>query len=147
VLVVLAAGCGGSSLDAETTPLEEGTGISSQRYLADSAGATEAIEDFLVVVRELGASPTEAQLVRAAPSLDAPLQRARAISERLQAATLDDSRLEQQRAQTAEALGEVVRHMQRFTTAAGLGKRRLVALVSRDLSNDLADLQRAAETE
>ncbi len=98
-------------------------------------------------MRELGASPTEAELVMSAPALDAPLQRARAISERLEAGSLDDARLEQQRSQTAESLSEVVRHMQRFTTAAGLGKQRLIALVSRDLSNELADLRRAAETE
>jgi len=124
-----------------------GAEVSPQRYLADSAGAAEAIEEFLVVVRDLGADPTEAELTSAAPALEAPLGRARAISERLQSASLDDSRLERQREQSAEALGEVVRHMQRFATAAGLGKRRLIALASRDLSNELADLRRAAEIE
>jgi hypothetical protein len=145
--VLLAAGCGGGSLDAETAPLEGGAAISSQRYLADSAGATEAIEEFLVVARELGDDPTEAELERAAEALAAPLERARAISERLQAATLDDARLERQRERISDALGEVVRQMDRFTTAAELGKRRLIALVSRDLSNDLAALRRAAEAE
>jgi hypothetical protein len=141
------AGCGGGSLDAGTAPLDEGEVVSPQQYLADSAAAAAAAGRFLETADALGAQPSSAELVAAAPVLDEQLAEFRVLRARLDAARLDDARLESQRQAVAAATAELEGSMERFVVFAAEGDRRGVALASRELAADVDDVRTAAATD
>ena len=117
-MALLAAACGGGTLESSTAPLEDGTRVSPRSYLADTAAAAEAVSDFVVVTRSIGDVARAPRLREVAPELREPLARATALARRLDAARLEDARLEEQRRLAAAALGQVVRAMERTTAAA-----------------------------
>ena len=98
----MAAGCGGGSLAPDTTPLGEGTQVSPQRYLADTDAAGAAVAEFTRDLTTVGNVATPEALTRAAPALRATLQDAEALSQRLSAERVEDTRLEAQRARAAD---------------------------------------------
>lgn len=118
-----AAGCGGgdASLAPSTAPLEEGTEVSPQRYLADTTAAAEAVNAFSARLRRVGAEARVPALRRAAPDLEAAYERTARIADRLEAARLRDTRLERQRAEAAVALQDVVGAMSLVVVAARRG--------------------------
>ena len=114
----MATGCGGGSLAPDTTPLGEGTQVSPQRYLADTDAAGAAVAEFTRDLTTVGNVATPEALTRAAPALRATLQDAEALSQRLSAERVEDTRLEAQRARAAAALEDVVAAMRQATDAA-----------------------------
>ena len=96
--------------------------MSPQRYLADTAAAAAAVNDFSAVLAEAGPVASAAKLVALAPRLEAARARTSSIADRLDAQTLEDRRLEAQREKAAAALDEVIVAMQLVTDAATAGK-------------------------
>ena len=105
------AGCGGGSIEAGTSSVPDGTQVSSQRYLADTAAAADAVADFSALLSSLAPEPRPAQLRAAAADLAAARDRAALLSARLRAERLQDRRLEEQRADASAALVAVVAAM------------------------------------
>jgi hypothetical protein len=128
------AGCGGGSIEGGTTPLPDGTQVSSQRYLADSVAAADAVADFSGLLSALAPEPTKAQLRARAADLAAARDRAALLASRLRAQRLEDRRLEAQRADVAEALQAVVTAMDGLVTAAGRGDAEAAAAASKRFS-------------
>ena len=89
-----------------------------QRYLADTDAAGAAVAEFTRDLTTVGNVATPEALTRAAPALRATLQDAEALSERLSAERVEDTRLEAQRARAAAALEDVVAAMRQATDAA-----------------------------
>lgn len=141
---VALAGCGGGSLEADPTPIEQGTVIRPQQYLADSSAATDAIADFMSGVEALGTEPTPAELRAAAPLLRDPLIATKEYSARLGSARLDDARLEAQREDVSAALAPLVVAMEQFADALERGDRRSAASSSARLADRADALRRAA---
>ncbi len=121
LLAVGAAGCGGGSLDASTTSLPDGARVSPQRYLADTVAAADAVADFSATLAEIGPVVRKRTLLALAPRLDAARARTSAIAGRLDAQTLEDRRIESQRAKAASALDDVVVAMTLVSDAAEAG--------------------------
>ena len=82
------AGCGGGSIEAGTSSVPDGTQVSSQRYLADTAAAADAVADFSALLSSLAPEPRPAQLRAAAADLAAARDRAALLSARLRAERL-----------------------------------------------------------
>lgn len=127
VAVVLAvalggAACGDESLAPSTTPVAEGTQVTSQRYLADVDAAATAIRAFSDQLEAIGPVARPAQLRAIAPDLAAALQRANAIAGRIEAQRLADARLEAQRAEASPLLASIVDAMADVTTRAAAGQ-------------------------
>ncbi|HMN97963.1 MAG TPA: hypothetical protein PKD59_00965 [Miltoncostaeaceae bacterium] len=78
--------------------------MSSQRYLADTAAAADAVADFSALLSSLAPEPKPAQLRAAAADLAAARDRAARLASRLGAERLEDRRLEAQRADASAAL-------------------------------------------
>ncbi|MGE0026015.1 MAG: hypothetical protein AB7O78_01830 [Thermoleophilia bacterium] len=135
------AGCGGGSLEAGTTTLPDGTQVSSQRYLADTAAAADAVADFSALLSSLAPVPKPAQLRAKAPELVAARDRAALLASRLTAQRLEDRRLEEQRADASAALAAVVAAMDELVTAAGHGDPDAAAAASRRFSQAVGELR------
>jgi hypothetical protein len=121
LVLVVAAGCGGSSPGPPTDTVADGTRVEADRYFADSAAGASAVRAFS---REMAtivnpAGPNE--LKRLAPRLLPPLTQAKLVSQRLSAERLDDARLDQQRARRATQYQAVVAAMDQVTAAAEAG--------------------------
>lgn len=136
------AGCGGGSLEAGTTSVPDGTQVPSQRYLADSVAAAEAVADFSALLSSLAPEPKPAQLRAAAAGLAAARDRAALLASRLGAERLEDRRLEEQRADASAALAAVVAAMDDLTTAADRGQVDAAAAASREFSRAVGELRR-----
>lgn len=137
------AGCGGGgSLEAGTAPLPDGTQVSSQRYLADTVGAADAVADFSALLSSLAPVPKPAQLRAVAADLAAARDRAALLSSRLRAQRLEDRRLEAQRADASAALAAVVAAMDELTTAAGHGDADAAAAASKQYNQAVGELRR-----
>ena len=145
-MALLAAACGGGTLESSTAPLEDGTRVSPRGYLADTAAAAEAVSDFVVVTRSIGDVARAPRLREVAPELREPLARATALARRLDAARLEDARLEEQRRLAAAALGQVVRAMERTTAAADAANPVGVAAAVEDLDAAVAELRDRPES-
>jgi hypothetical protein len=140
----VAAGCGGGgSLAPDTTPLGEGTQVSPQRYLADTDAAGAAVAEFTRDLTTVGAVATPEALTRVAGSLSATLQDAEALSQRLTAERVEDTRLEAQRVRAAAALEDVVAAM-RLATDAASGSRPTRFVQAVDAYSDAVAALRAA---
>jgi hypothetical protein len=103
-------------------PIERGTEVSPETYLADSSAATSSAGAFVELVERLGPRVGRSELLALAPALEAPLVRARALSRRLGAQRLADARLEALRSRTAAAYAGVVAAMQDVLSAARAGE-------------------------
>ena len=123
----MAAGCGGGSLDASTTPVPDGARVAPQRYLADTSAAAAAVSDFSAVLAEVAPTASRQMLLSVAPRLDAAYARTSAIADRLGAERLEDRRLEAQRARAAAALDDVIVAMRLVSDAAGAGQPARIA--------------------
>ncbi|WP_217913567.1 hypothetical protein [Miltoncostaea marina] len=103
---------------ASTTPVEEGTTVSSRQYLADASAAADAVSDFSLALAETDGVARPAVLRRLAPRLRDAQERTRAHADRLAAQRLEDRRLERQREGAAGALDRVADAMARVVAAA-----------------------------
>lgn len=121
LIPVLVAGCGDGSLTAPTTTVATGTRVTPERYLADAASGAAAVRTFAQELATMGPVATESGLKALAPRLSAPLDQARTVGQRLEAARLVDRRLEEQRTRTATAFRAVVTAMEGVAAAAGAG--------------------------
>ena len=115
--------------------------MSSQRYLADTAAAADAVADFSALLSSLAPEPKPAQLRAAAADLAAARDRAARLASRLGAERLEDRRLEAQRADASAALTAVVAAMDDLTTAAGRGDADAAAAASRRFSRAVGELR------
>ena len=122
-----------------------GETVSAQRYLADTAGAGDAVEAYIEAMAGLGERPTRAQLSAAAPDLRSAADRVSAFSARLGSVRLDDSRLDEQREGVAVALEEVVLQMERLARAAEAGRPLAAAIAAEDLAAALSALRTGAD--
>jgi hypothetical protein len=136
------AGCGDASIEAGTAPLTEGTEVSSQRYLADTAAAADAVADFSARLSALTPELVRAELRAAAPDLAAARDRAALLAGRLAAMRLEDRRLERQRDDAAAALTSVVAAMDSLTAAAEQGNVRAAAAASERFRQAVGELRR-----
>ena len=99
------------------------------------------MSDFVAATESIGPVARAPRLRQVAPELHAPLARATALARRLDAARLEDARLEEQRRLAAAALGQVVRAMERTSAAADAANPvQLVAAVE-DLDAAVAELR------
>jgi hypothetical protein len=135
------AGCGDGSLEAGTSAVPEGTQVSSQRYLADSVAAADAVADFSALLSSLSPEPRAAALEATAPDLAAARDRAALLAGRLDAERLEDRRLEEQRADASAALAAVVAAMDDLTAAAEAGNPTAAAAASRQFSRAVGELR------
>jgi hypothetical protein len=140
--LVGAAGCGDQA-GPPAAPLEPGTRVSPQRYLADTAAAAKAARDFTAVVQRAGPRLTAASLRSAAPALSATLARAELAAERLSAQRLEDRRLERQRVRAAPLYAVVVADMRRVVAAARAARPAPAAAAARRLGADMDALRQA----
>jgi len=136
-----AAGCGGGSIDAGTTSVPDGTPVSSQRYLADTVAAVDAVADFSAVLSSLATEPRPAELRAAAADLAGARDRTALMASRLRAERLEDRRLEEQRADASAALAAVVVAMDALTSAAGRGDVQAAAAASARFSRAVGALR------
>jgi hypothetical protein len=121
--------------------VSDGTQVSSQRYLADTAGAVAAVADFSAVLSSLAQEPRPAELRAAAAGLAAARDRAALLADRLGAERLEDQRLERQRAASSAALVTVVAAMDDLTAAAGRGDVDAAAAASGKFSRAVGELR------
>ena len=135
------AGCGGGSIEAGTSSVPDGTQVSSQRYLADTAAAADAVADFSALLSGLAPEPRPAQLRAAAADLAASRDRAALLAARLAAERLEDRRLEEQRADASAALTGVVAAMDDIAAAADRGDADAAAAASRQFSQAVGELR------
>ncbi len=135
------AGCGGGSIEAGTTTVPDGTQVSSQRYLADTVAAADAVADFSALLSALAPVPKPAELRAAAPELAVARDRAALLAGRLRAERLEDRRLEAQRADASAALAAVVAAMDDLTSAAERGNAEAAAAASRRFSEAVGELR------
>lgn len=142
----LAAGCGDGSLAARTTPLLLETQVSPRQYLADTVAAADAVRQFSDALATVGPRPAPAALERAAREMEDPLVAGRRLLDRLEAARLEDHRLERQRERVAEALGDVVAAMERTRDAAVVGDPARAAQESRGFASAVARLRALPES-
>jgi hypothetical protein len=119
----------------------EGTQVSSQRYLADSVAAADAVADFSALLSSLAPEPRKAQLEAAASDLAAARDRAALLAGRLKAERLEDRRLEEQRADASAALAAVVAAMDDLTGAAEAGSPVAAAAASKAFSRAVGELR------
>jgi hypothetical protein len=136
------AGCGGGSLEAGTGSVPDGTEVSSQRYLADTAAAADAVADFSARLSSLAPVVRAAELRAAAPGLEAARDRAALLASRLRAERLEDRRLEEQRADASAALSAVVAAMDSLAAAADAGDVQAAVAASRRFSQAVGELRR-----
>ncbi len=141
MLVLVAAGCGGSSLDASTAPLTDGVQVSPRRYLADTVAAASGISEFSAALADAGPTATKARLRAVVNRLQPPLARTTAIAERLGAERLADRRLEAQRASASAALDRVVVAMTAVASAAALGDPAAVETAATDFATAVGDMR------
>ena len=120
--IAIGAGCTGEPMAPSTAPVSDGSQVSAQRYLADSAAFAAVVRDFAGRLEHLGPVARPAGLREAAPDLAAALQRADALAERLAGERLQDARLEAQRARVAPRAAAVVAAMVEVTTHAAAGE-------------------------
>ncbi|WP_217923395.1 hypothetical protein [Miltoncostaea oceani] len=139
-----AAGCGGggASLAPSTAPLTDGTEVSPQRYLADTAAAAAAVNAFSDALSDVGATARPATLRRVARELQEPFDTTVAISERLAAARLQDRRLEAQRGRAAPLLADVVDAMTLVVNAAEAGDPEAAEVASTEFSTAIGELRK-----
>ena len=122
-------------------PLSDGSTVSSQRYLADTSAAADAVNDFSSVLAEVAPVARRATLEAIAPRLDDARDRAAAIADRIDAQRLEDQRLEAQRSRAAAALSEVVVAMTLVSDAAAAGEPKTVEAVAGRYSASVDDLR------
>jgi hypothetical protein len=104
------------------------------------------VSDFVAVTETIGPVARAPRLRQVAPELRPPLARATALARRLDAARLEDARLEEQRRLAVAALGQVVQAMQQTSAAAEAANPvRLVAAVE-DLDAAVAELRDLPES-
>lgn len=144
--MLVAAGCGGGSLEASTVPLDDGTQVSPQRYLADTVAAASGVDEFSAALADAGPTATAAKLRAVVNRLRPPLEQTRAVAERLGAERLEDTRLEAQRARASAALDRVVVAMAAVTDAAAAGDPAAVEAASTDFGTAVGDLRSLPET-
>jgi hypothetical protein len=118
---LLLAGCGTPSAPVATAPLEDGSFISPQRFLADVSAAAEAVSDVAAAIRDAGPAATPSGMAAVSEALVEPLGRARLMAQRLAAARLEDRRLEEERARVVPALSQVVSATDDLVQAARAG--------------------------
>lgn len=116
-----------------TAPIDPGTEVAAQRYLADVTAAAAAVADYADALRALPQPATPADLRRIAPALAPPLARVGALQGRLGAARLADQRLDEQRARVAMELRDVLDAMRRVQLAAEAGRPTVAAMAVDDL--------------
>jgi hypothetical protein len=117
--------------------------VSPQRYLADTDAAGQAVAAFTRSLASVGAVATPAALQSAAPALGASLADLEALSRRLSAQRLEDTRLEAQRAAAAAALEDVAAAARQAASEADAGRAtRFVQAV--DAYSDAVAALRAA---
>jgi len=141
VLVLVAAGCGGSSLEASTAPVSDGAQVSPRRYLADTVAAASGISEFSAALADAGPTATKARLRAVVNRLQAPLAQTTAVAERLGAERLADRRLEAQRASASSALDRVVVAMTAVASAAALGDPAAVETAATDFATAVGDMR------
>lgn len=132
--------CGEETLGPATSSLPAGAPLDARRYLADSAGAAEAIRDFSQVLAGLDTPVVAAELPAAARRLRDPLERVARVAQRLEAAHLADRRLEAQRTRAAPLLAATAGAMQNVLTAAQAADPRAMARATDDLRGQVAAL-------
>lgn len=145
LLAAVLAGCGGESLGSSTAPLAEGEELGAQRYLADVAGATDAVSDFAATLDRLPPAPTPEGVQAIAPELGESLARVDALRQRLDAASLADARLDAQRERAAALLGDVGEEMRRLQGAAERGQPRVAADAATALAGAVERLRAAGD--
>jgi len=141
LVAAAAAGCGGGSLDASTTPLTEGAQVSPQRYLADTSAAVSAVNDFSEVLAELAPTPRRPAMLALAPRLEDALDRTVAIAGRIEAQRLEDLRLEAQRERASAALDGVIAEMSLVADAAAAGDPAGMAGAAGRYASSVGDLR------
>ena len=142
-LCLAAAGCGASSLPAPTTTLPAGTKVGPQVFLSDSAATAAAIRSFSEELGANGPTLTAAQAKASAPLLDGSFTQARLGLMRLSAQTVDDSRLDAQRAAILGPLGTVVGQMSAIDAAAHAGNVPTLVAHLAPLRSAITALQQA----
>ena len=140
-MALVAGGCGGGTVDAGTTPLDDGTEVSSQIYLADTAAAADAVSDFSASLSEAAPRPRPATLWAIATRLGEARDRTALLAARLRAERLEDRRLEEQRGHASAALDSVVSAMDDLVTAAAAGEAEDASRASTRFASAVAQLR------
>lgn len=104
------------------------------------------MSDFLAVTERIGPVARVPRLKLVAPELRPPLERATALARRLDAARLEDARLEEQRRLAVAALGQVIRAMERTTVAAEAENPVRVVAAVEELDAAVAELRDRPES-
>ncbi len=139
------SGCG-SSTAPPTTRATTGESVGSDRYLADTAAAADAVRAFADALNKVGSPATPERLKAVAPQLDPPLERAQLAGQRLTAERLADRRLDEQRTRSAAGLAAAVDVMERVRDAAAAGDPATVRTAVDELNQALSVLSGAAPT-
>jgi hypothetical protein len=140
---MLAAGCGASSIPAQTTTLPAGTRVGPQEFLGDSAATATAIRHFADALGANGPTLTNAQAKASASTLQQYLAQAQVGLQRLSAEQVDDARLDAQRSAVVGPLAIAVDQMTAITTAAAAGHAAAVVAHLAPLRVAIANLKLA----
>ena len=141
--LAVVSGCGNSTSPPTTTAID-GASVGSDRYLADTAAAADAVRAFSGALGKAGSPATSDRLKAIVPELDRPLERAQLAGPRLAAERLADRRLDEQRARSAVGFAVAVDAMERIRDAAAAGNALAVETASNELAGALAALGSAA---
>lgn len=140
VIALAAVGGCGNATSPPTAPAAEGAAVDSDRYLADTAEAADAVRAFANALGAIGSPATPERLKGAVTQLDPPLQRAQLAGQRLSAERLADRRLDEQRTRSAANFALAVEAMKRVRDAAAAGNAAAARTASTALAQALSSL-------
>lgn len=144
ISLAVVGGCGNST-PPPTAPATDGASVDSDRYLADTAAAADAVRVFAKALEAIGSPATPERLKAAVTQLDPPLQRAQLAGQRLSAERLADRRLDEQRTRSSVNFAVAVDAMKRVRDAAAAGNAAATRTSSTALAQALSNLSGAPQ--